>query len=131
MRRVVLALFQFGNSEAPAHASIRYRCPSSLGRSGWPLDKVAGAVLGLLIQAGCGMDTAWQSVMNGGSPKSVTPVTVNRVRGAVGEVIASALPSNRPDATVDGWAKLKPVFHDDAAFITGAPRAVNSGMWTG
>lgn len=66
-----------------------------LEQSGLAADKVDGAVFGHVIQAGCGMNTARQAAMNGGLPKSVPAMTVNRVCGSGAEAIASAARSVR------------------------------------
>ncbi|WP_296643394.1 thiolase family protein [Roseinatronobacter sp.] len=61
-----------------------------LRRSGVSPDKVSSVVFGNVIQAGSGMNPARQATLNGGLPKDVPAMTVNRVCGSGAEAIVSA-----------------------------------------
>ena len=45
------------------------------------------------IQAGNGMNIAWQAAIQGGLPVDVPAMTVNRVCGSGAQAVAKALPS--------------------------------------
>lgn len=61
-----------------------------LKRSGLNGDLVDGVVMGHVITAGAGMNTARQAGLNGGLPKHVPAMTVNRVCGSGAQAIATA-----------------------------------------
>ena len=61
-----------------------------LNQSGLPATAVDAAIFGHVVQAGAGMNTARQAVLNGGLPESVPAMTVNRVCGSGAEAIAAA-----------------------------------------
>ncbi len=61
-----------------------------LRRSGLSGEFIDGAVFGQVVQAGSGMNSARQAVLNGGLPENVPAVTVNRVCGSGAEAIAAA-----------------------------------------
>ena len=53
-------------------------------------NQVDGVVMGHVITAGAGMNTARQAALNGGLPESVPAMTVNRVCGSGAQAIATA-----------------------------------------
>ena len=61
-----------------------------LKRSGLDPADVDGAVIGHVVTAGAGMNTARQAAMDGGLPESVPAMTVNRVCGSGAQAIATA-----------------------------------------
>lgn len=61
-----------------------------LERSGLDPAEVDGAVMGHVVTAGAGMNTARQAAMDGGLPESVPAMTVNRVCGSGAQAIATA-----------------------------------------
>lgn len=83
---------KFGGSlrgvSAPDLGAVAVR--AALARACLSPDLVDGAVFGHVIQAGTGMNTARQAVLNGGLPESVPAMTVNRVCGSGAEAIAAA-----------------------------------------
>jgi len=62
----------------------------TLRRAGLDGTCVDGAVMGQVVTAGAGMNPARQAALNGGLPKSVPAMTVNRVCGSGAQAIATA-----------------------------------------
>ena len=61
-----------------------------LKEAGLDASRVDGAVLGQVITAGAGMNPARQAAMQGGLPRDVPAMTVNRVCGSGAQAIATA-----------------------------------------
>lgn len=62
----------------------------TLKRAGLPPDKVEAVVMGHVVQAGTGMNSARQAAIHGGIPKEVPAYAVNRVCGSGAQAIANA-----------------------------------------
>jgi acetyl-CoA C-acetyltransferase len=63
---------------------------AALKRAGVGGEDVAGCVMGHVVQAGVGMNSARQAAIGGGLPVEVPAKTVNRVCGSGAEAVASA-----------------------------------------
>jgi len=76
------------NITAPALGSVVIS--ETLKRAGLASDKVQAVVMGHVVQAGAGMNSARQASINGGIPVEVPAHTVNRVCGSGAQAIVSA-----------------------------------------
>lgn len=76
------------NITAPALGSVVIS--ETLKRAGLTSDKVQAVVMGHVVQAGVGMNSARQASINGGVPVDVPAYTVNRVCGSGTQAIISA-----------------------------------------
>jgi acetyl-CoA C-acetyltransferase len=62
----------------------------TLKRAGLSSDKVEAVVMGHVVQAGAGMNSARQAALHGGIPQAVPAYAVNRVCGSGAQAIANA-----------------------------------------
>jgi acetyl-CoA C-acetyltransferase len=62
----------------------------TLKRAGLSSDKVEAVVMGHVVQAGTGMNSARQAALHGGIPQAVPAYAVNRVCGSGAQAIANA-----------------------------------------
>lgn len=76
------------NTTAPALGAVVIR--DSLKRAGLASENVQAVVMGHVVQAGAGMNSARQASINGGVPVDVPAYTVNRVCGSGAQSIVSA-----------------------------------------
>ncbi|MEC9433167.1 MAG: thiolase family protein [Pseudomonadota bacterium] len=86
------AIGKFGGSlrDTPAAGLGGVVVAETLRRAGLAPEKVGGAILGSVIQAGQGMNPARQAARAGGLPVSVPAMTVNRVCGSGAQAIVTA-----------------------------------------
>lgn len=73
---------------APELGAVAIR--ASLARAKLEAKELAGVVMGHVVQAGAGMNSARQAAINGGVPVEVPAMAVNRVCGSGAQAIASA-----------------------------------------
>lgn len=73
---------------APELGAVAVR--ASLARAKLDAKTLAGVVMGHVVQAGAGMNSARQAAINAGVPVEVPAMTVNRVCGSGAQAVASA-----------------------------------------
>jgi acetyl-CoA C-acetyltransferase len=86
------AIGSFGGSlkDVPASMLGAHAIAGVLARAGVPGDAIDSVVMGHVVQAGGGMNTARQAAIEGGLPVSVPAMAVNRVCGSGAQAVASA-----------------------------------------
>jgi acetyl-CoA C-acetyltransferase len=86
------AIGTFGGTlkDIPASALGAHVVKAVLARSGLPAGAIDSVILGNVVQAGGGMNTARQAAIEGGLPVTTPAMTVNRVCGSGAQAVISA-----------------------------------------
>lgn len=88
--RTAIGSFNGSLKDTPAPTLAAAVVRDTLKRAGLAAQEVESVVMGHVIQAGAGMNTARQAAIHGGLPVQVPAYTVNRVCGSGAQAIVSA-----------------------------------------